>query len=225
MKIIVLHGDHSQASYERLQKFIEVAKKRNWEIQRIDSNKSLSLPEALTSTALFASNRLFILEGIKNIKKQELDWLAKKSAKIEGNLVIYHDGFIPSTFLKSLPKNTKIEEFKLPRLIFTFLDSFSPKNSQKTLKLFHQVSEKEPVEFIFAILAKHLRDLHWVKVDAEGPGYPSWRISKLKKQAKLFSESLLKEVISDLAEADVKAKTSKASLKDSLDFLIATKLE
>ena len=153
MKTILLHGDYTQASYERLQKFIKVAKKRGWEIQRINSNKSLSLPEALTSTALFASNRLFVLEGVRNIKKQELDWLAKKSAKIEGNLVIYHGGFLPQTILKSLPKDTKIEEFKLPRLIFAFLDSFFPKNSKKALKLFHQVSEKEPVEFIFALLA------------------------------------------------------------------------
>ncbi len=225
MKTILLHGDYTQASYERLQKFIKVAKKRGWEIQRINSNKSLSLPEALTSAALFASNRLFVLEDVRSIKKQELEWLAKKSVKIEGNLVIYHGGFLPQTILKSLPKDTKIEEFKLPRLIFAFLDSFFPKNSKKALKILHQVSEKEPVEFIFALLARHLRDLYWVKVDVEGLNYPSWRISKLKKQAKFFSESLLKEMISDLAEADIKAKTSKASLKDSLDFLIITKLE
>ncbi len=225
MKTILLHGDYTQASYERLQKFIKVAKKRGWEIQRINSNKSLSPPEALTSAALFASNRLFVLEDVRSIKKQELEWLAKKSVKIEGNLVIYHGGFLPQTILKSLPKDTKIEEFKLPRLIFAFLDSFFPKNNKKALNLFHQVSEKEPVEFIFALLSRHLRDLYWVKVDAEGLNYPSWRISKLKKQAKFFSESLLKEVILDLAEADIKAKTSKASLKDSLDFLIITKLE
>jgi hypothetical protein len=168
MKTILLHGDYTQASYERLQKFIKVAKKRGWEIQRINSNKSLSLPEALTSTALFVSNRLFVLEDVRSIKKQELDWLAKKSVKIEGNLVIYHGGFLPQTILKSLPKDTKIEEFKLPRLIFIFLDSFFPKNSKKALKLFHQVSEKEPVEFVFALLARHLRDLYWVKVDIKG---------------------------------------------------------
>jgi len=226
MKTILLHGDHTQASYERLQKFIRMAKKRDWEIQQIDSNKSLSLPEILTSTALFSSNRLFILEDISALKKQELDWLAQKSAEIEGNLIIYHQGVLPRTFLKSLPKEIKIEEFKLPKLIFNFLDSFFPRNSRRTLKLFHQVLEKEPVEFVFALLARHLRDLYWLKVDPKkGPGYSRWRLSKLRKQAGFFPESLLKEIISEMAEADVKAKTSQGDLREFVDFLIMTKLE
>jgi len=45
MKIILIHGDHSLKSYERLQTLINVAKERDWEIVKIDPENKMSLPE------------------------------------------------------------------------------------------------------------------------------------------------------------------------------------
>ena len=56
------------------------------------------------------------------------------------------------------------------------------------------------------------------------PNYPDWRLNKLKSQSNKFSDKLLKEIINDLSNIDVKVKTSKANLKDSLDLLIVKKL-
>ena len=134
--------------------------------------------------------------------------------------------------MKQLPKIDKVEEFKLPKLIWSFLDSCFPGNAKNALLLLHEIIKNEPVEFVFSLLAKHLRDLYWVKVDSppgqrpSGPvAYPSWRVEKLKRQSHKFSEGSLEDLINSLAQADIKAKTSQGELIDLLDFIIATKLE
>lgn len=225
MKIILLHGDNTIKSYERLTTFIEVAKKRNWEIVQISQDSPLSLSESLSSQSLFIKEKLFILENLNKINKKELDWLKKKAEKLDGTLIIYYPGGIPSNLLKTLPQTIKIEEFKLPKLIFVLLDSLYPKNSKKILKLLHQTLENQPVEFIFALISRHFRDLYWVKVDPKTLELPGWRLLKTKKQASLFSEEQVKDIIYNLTEADIEAKTSKSSLISSLDLLIATKLK
>lgn len=211
MKIIILHGDNTLKFYERLSKFISEAKKRGWEITDYDEN-------SISNQTLFGNERFYILKDFKTLSKKQIERLEK----YDGNLIIYHEGNIPALFIKTLPKDTKIEKFELPRLVFKFADSFFPRNSNNCLKLLHDLSTNEPIELTFFWLSRHLRDLYWVKIGKLG--YPDWRISKLKSQANKFSDELLKEVISDLAEIDVKVKSSKANLKDSLDLLIVKKL-
>ena len=225
MKIIVLHGDNIEKIYERLQKFIKEAKKRGWDIARISPSANLSLPEILTGESLFNSESLYIWENFSKLRRRELEWLKKKSSRVEGTLVIYNQGFIHKSTLNSLPAHKKIEEHTLPKLIWKFLDSFYPKNTKNCLKLLRQVVKHDPEEFVFALLARHLRDLYWVKADADGLPYPSWRVSKLKSQAEKFANGQLREIISELADEDIKAKTSKINIADSLDFLVVTHLE
>lgn len=225
MNIIVVHGDHIGKSLKRLEKFIDVAHERGWEIVRIDSADKSSLQETLTSESLFQKERLFVLEKPTIFGKKELDWLREKSKNLQGNLVIYHQDTLKKDFLNSLPRGIKIEEFKLSENIFDFLDSFFPGNSKKSIKILHALLGKEPVEFVFALLARHLRDLYLAKVAPQKLWYQPWRVQKLKRQASLFKEDRLKEIISSLAQMDIAAKTSKEALGDSLDLLIATRLE
>ncbi|HTK03588.1 MAG TPA: hypothetical protein VL401_02350, partial [Alphaproteobacteria bacterium] len=126
MKVIILHGEDTVKSYARLKQFINVAKKRNWEI----------LYDDLQGTAsLFGKERLTILRDYKLFKNN----------KIDGTLVIYHEGNLPAAFLKTLPKDTRIEEFKLPKLIWNFLN-------KPTIEMFHEIIKTEAPEFIFVML-------------------------------------------------------------------------
>ncbi len=206
MKLIILHGDFTAKSYERLSKFISEAKKRGWEISDYDH-------ETVGNQSLFAGERFVVLRDYKTLNKKDIS----KLNNYPGTLVIYNEGNIPQTFLKTLT-NPKIEEFKLPKIIWNFLDNFS-------IRLFHEVIKTEPVEFVFSLLAKRFRDLYWVQVSPETLLYQSWRISKLKKQASNYSTNQLSRLINKLAEIDIKVKTSKANLTSSLDFLFLTKLE
>ncbi|MGA2910714.1 MAG: hypothetical protein ABSE04_02885 [Candidatus Microgenomates bacterium] len=224
MKIIILHGDDEKKLYERLSKFTEVAKQRSWEVSYLDSS-SLSIQEQLRTSSLFSAERFFIIRDITRLDKKGLQWLSEKSKDLTGNLIIYHEGYISQGILKSLPKETKVEEFKLPVILWNFLDGLYPGNSEKSIKQFHKLIEKEPPEFIFTLIAKLFRDLYWVKVDALSIPYPSWRVGKLKPQASKFTIEELKNLIDKLADIDIKVKTSKTDLLSALDLLIIKNLQ
>ncbi len=222
MKVIVLHGDNERASYQRLEKFIEVARARGWQVNFLDSPEGIS--EKLSRVSLFGQQPFFVIRNINKWPPSALKKTKKVLEKGEGTVVVYHHDFLGKTTLESLPKGVKLEEFKLPKLIFDFLDSFYPGNAKRTLTLLHQVLKKEPPEFVFALLARHVRDLYWAKTDSSMP-YPPWRIQKLKNQAGKFSQEALEEIIKSLSETDIKVKTSQAELASSLDLLAVTLLK
>jgi DNA polymerase III delta subunit len=223
MKIIILEGDDERKLYERLTKFVEIANGRSWEVAYLD-DPALSIQEQLSSTSLFGNERFFIIRDIARLGKKELEWISKKSKDLPGNLIVYHEGYVPAGILKALP-DAKIEEFKLPVILWNFLDGLYPGNSAKSIKQFHQIISREAPEFIFTLIAKLFRDLYWVKVDDKSLPYPSWRMGKLKSQSSKFTPEQLKLIISTLAEIDINVKTSKADLISSLDLLILKQLE
>lgn len=223
MKIIVLHGDDTKKSFERLEKFVEAAKQRLWEVSYLDNGESIR--EELSSPSLFGSERFYILRDIKLFGKEEMIWINKNFESLAGNLIIYHEGELGKTFLKALPKSIKIEEFKLPVLLWNFLDGIYPGNPAKNVKQFHQLIETEPPEFIFTLISKLFRDLYWVKVGASNLPYQPWRVSKLKAQSSKFNLNQLKKIIEKLSEIDIEVKTSKADLVSSLDLLLLKLLE
>jgi len=75
------------------------------------------------------------------------------------------------------------------------------------------------------MLARHLRDLYWVKVEEESLDYPDWRVLKLAKQAAKFTTSDLEFLISALSEIDIKTKTSDSDLRTMLDLMIVKYLK
>ncbi len=212
MKIIVLHGDDIGKSYERFQKFVTEAKRREWEILYDDLSLTLSL---------FGQERLTVIRDYKLITKKILSSLSK----IDGTLVIYHESDLPKTFLQILPQNTKVEEFKLPKLIWNFLEHIYPGNSEKLVAELHRVIKNEAPEFVFTLAARQLRDLYWVKINSKSLPYQSWRVGKLKSQASKFQTEDLKEIINKLSEIDIQAKTGKSDLISSLDLMILKQLE
>lgn len=206
MKIIVLHGDNCEKSYHRLTKFIEAAKNRGWEIVYDD----ISL-----TPSLFGLEKLIIIGNLQILGKKEIDAISK----VPGTLVIYKEGNIPQVFLKTLPKDTRIEKFELPKLIWNFLDNPS-------IKLLHKVIDKNnPIEFVFTLLCRRFRDLYWIKTDPKSLNRQSWQIFKLKRQSEKYALDTLKLIINKMAEIDEEVKTGEAKLLPALDLLFATKLK
>lgn len=137
MKIIILHGDDVNRSYQRLTKFINEAKKRGWDIvnDKIEDTPSL-----------FGTEKLIIIRDYKSIGKKELNLIKK----IPGTLVVYSEKNLPMTFIKSLPIDTKIEKFELPQLLWKFLDTFD-------INIFHKLIEIQPVEYVLAMMTWKLK--------------------------------------------------------------------
>ncbi len=223
MKIIVLHGDDERKIYGRLQKFVDVARIRSWEVVNIEDTALFR--ENISSASLFGGERFFILKDASKLVKKDFEWIRKNEPNLSGNLIIYNEGYIAKKILDSLPKDAKVEEFKLPKLIFNFLETLIPGNSQKSLKLLHQIIERDAPEMVFMLIVRQFRDLYWAKVDADSMPYPDWRILKLKSQSSKFSGDLLKGIINKLAEIDIEVKTSKAEIVSSLDLLMVKQLK
>jgi len=224
MKIIVLHGDDTQKSYLRLKKFIDTARERSWEIEFID-DPTINFEEILSGNSLFGNERIFILRNVKKVSKKQFEWMNKNYKNLSGNLIIYNEGTLGVTVLKELPKDSKIEEFKLPVLLWNFLDRIAPGNPSNTLVTFHKIIEKSPPEFVFTLIARQIRDLYWIKADPNSSAFPSWRASKLKSQASLFTIEKLQTLLNELSLLDIKVKSSKTDLVSSLDLLIIKHLE
>lgn len=224
MKIIVLHGDDYIKSTERLKTFREVAENRGWEYQRV-SDSSANIVEVLSGQSLFVGDKLVVIDDTKLVSTSVAKWIEKNQKNYTTTLVIYSDKKLPSTLIKLLPKDTKIEESKLPTKLWTLLDSFYPGNVKIFIKLLHEVVATEPIELIFSLLSKQLRDIYWVTIDESSFPQKGWRTNKLKSIGKFFSIKSLKEIIGEFAEIDIKSKTSDSNLLDLLDFIAISKLK
>lgn len=141
MKIIVLHGDDTQKSYERLMVFINEAKKRNWKIT------DFSLEE-IENQSLFDEESFYILKDytrLDSASSRGRKSTVEKLKKYSGNLIIYNTGKIPAPTLKNLGAD-KTELFELPQLLWKFLDNM-------TIKGFHELLETQAAEYILAMMS------------------------------------------------------------------------
>ena len=224
MKIFIINGEHTLNSYNRLQDYIKRAKEKDWEIQYAE-NDGKNIKDIFLGQSLFQKERLLILKDIKLINPNLIKWLKNNEKRLTGSVIFYHRGIIPARLIKSLPKTDKVEEFKITKLIWSFLDSFFPGNAKSSYKLFHEVIKNEAVEFVFAMLARQIRDIYWAKVDPKTMEYPSWRVAKYKNLSSRFDKETLEELIDEMCRTDINAKTSHTDLSRSLDFIIAKYLE
>ncbi|MFC1710036.1 hypothetical protein ACFL0F_00040 [Patescibacteria group bacterium] len=225
MKVLLIHGDDTYNSYKYLCELIKTSKKKNWQIIKIDPKKKEKLSDNIAQNSLFEKKRLFILENYKSLGKADLKWIKDKLEDTQGYLVIYERGKIQAGFIKAVEKSKKEKTFELPSVVFKFLDAFYPGNGKEALNLLHLVKKRQPVEFLFTMLSRHLKDLYWVSIDPSSIPYASWRVSKLEKQAKRFPEEKIKNIIKILSDLDIKVKTTSESLEDSLDLIILQELE
>lgn len=225
MEIILIHGEYSSKSYQRLQVYIKRAREKDLEILRYEKDSLQNFREFLSQQGLFSQKRLFVVEDLSSLSTGDLNWLGKSVEKLEGFLLLCSQDQVKSRQIDLLPNLKKNEEFKIPKSIFVFLNSFYPKNAKNCLIFLHELLNFENQEFLFYMLSKQVRDLYWSKVSPSSIPYPSWRVERLERQAMKFSKEKLEEIINELSKIDIKAKTSQGSLIDLLDLLITTRLE
>src|SRR3990170_5746512 len=110
MKIIILHGEDTLRSYERLTRFTGVARRRGWEVLYDDLS---------VTPSLFGAERLIVIRDVRLINSKILNVLDK----IKGTLVVYSEADLPAAFLKIFSPTSRKEKFDLPKVIWQFLDN------------------------------------------------------------------------------------------------------
>ena len=223
MKVTLIHGDDILKARNRYRHIVDAIRVRGWEIVNI--NLSRPIAEQLRSNSLFSDEILFVLETAEKLTTADLSWLTKNASDYSANLLLLYKGKVLKTYINKLPKETKEEKFEIPQELFKMLDSTYPGNTRVVLNLVHKVVKNQPVELVFFMLARQFRDLYWVLVDEKSTGLPSWRIGKMKVQAKRFGEEKLGKMINKLADLDIKSKTSQLDLGQSLDLFLISSLQ
>lgn len=221
--ITIIHGDDIVAS----RTYFNEQKSKAETVFSFSGIYSLTqLMQALEGSLFTETPSLFIenlLSKKKNTEKDDIiAYLAKQ--KKHSDVYIWEDSEIS---LKNLQvfKTADIKTFKLPKLLFTYLDSLKPEDSKHLIMLFHQLLTQTDVDFVFAMIIRQFRLLLAVsepdsieEIKRLGP----WQITKLKKQRSFFTEKQLLLQYNKLLLIDNKLKTGTLilTLTQAIDFFL-----
>lgn len=234
--MLILHGENTIKSREKLVSVLEAARLAKLDITRLYAKELTvaNLEEAFAATSLFGTDKVILIEELhslpKSAKKDELIKLVStKSAQhaqdLQGipTLVLWEKRQLTATMLKKF-SGAVTEEFKTSSLLFKWLDTFgSTKNIGTQLRDMHQIYDQDSAEFLFAMLSRQVRLLLSAKDDGQLKGAP-FMVAKIKKQAQQFSLEQLQAIHTKLLEIDTAQKTSSSrmSLQQQLDLLVVT---
>lgn len=222
--ITIIHGDDIVAS----RKFL------NDEKSKTENTKTFSGTYLLTDIiqtlegSLFEGETSVFIENLlgkkKNTEKEEIISYLSKNASLT-NVYIWEDAEIPVKTVQVF-KTAQNKLFKLPKLLFTFVDSLKPETGKNLIVLFHQLLDQTDADFVFAMIIRQFRLLIAISEDDsidEVKRLSPWQIAKIKKQKSLFTEKQLLLQHNKLFNIDSKLKTGTLSLSliQAIDFFLS----
>ena len=234
--IYLLHGLNHLASRNYLNLLISQAKLKNQEIIRLDGEEVGlgDLKQVMDAGSLFGQDRLVIVENFFSRQQSKeklaiLKYLLKRDKPfketIPKQIIFWEKKQISASILKKLSKEWQIKLFKIPAIIFKFLDSLRPNNSKVLLSLLQQSIKADSANFVFYMLARQVRFLILTKdLGKAGLPLPSWQQAKFLKQVENFTLKQLIIIYKKLLEVDTVVKSGQTlmSLESHLDLLITS---
>lgn len=220
--MIIIHGEDSNKSYQRLISLTEELQNKQFEVitHDIQELEITLLRQELGSSGLFGSSKCFVFKNIlsSNKSKNKDKIIETINLATSHEIIIWENKAVSVSALKSFPQ-AKVESFAISPVIFKFLDSLRPGNTKNILLSWKKMQEEgiEP-EFVFAMLVRQIKLLLQAK---SGPGslklapYPARLITT---QSAYFTEKHLLDLYKRLYDIDEKIKTGTGSAP--LDQLI-----
>jgi hypothetical protein len=147
---------------------------------------------------------------VKSKGKDELIDLIAKNAEGETQLLLLENKVLTVTMLKKFP-TAKVMVFKLPMLLFSFVDSIGLQPPARLITSFHQIIQTQDAEFVFAMIMRQVRLLLAYVSDGSYSGSPFGR-NKIVTQSSHFQLGKLMELHRQLLAIDIGQKTSKSAL-------------
>ena len=198
--ITLLNGDNVEASRGELNRLKLEAKGREMRTVEGRSVDSGTLVQSLESSSLFSITTLIIIEqlfgklGRQTKKISEYSGMLAKAGK-DADIIIWEDKELGEATIKQLGPGVTVRLFKLPVLIFQFLDTLS-------LSMFERLCETEPPELVFSMLVKRVRQLI-----SPPEGLADWQLARLTRQAKSFTMNERISLYGKLGEAEYAIKS------------------
>lgn len=223
--MIIIHGDNLVESRQFLSEKIDEAKRTKKELAYFQGKKIElgDFHQALEAKSLFGGEKLVVVENFLSQSPAEkiIDYLIKNQPK---NLVIWEGKEISLNKINKLKAQSKL--FKLPPIIFKFLDAFLPRNGRYSLRLLKQAVNQSSAENVFYMLARQIRYLIIAQqLGEEGLiGLHPFQQKKMITQTKKFKLGQLLTIHRKLLYIDWQQKTGQApiDLAGQLDLLVAS---
>jgi DNA polymerase III delta subunit len=198
--ITLIHGDDTIISRNELNHIRNGLSGR--EIRMVNGKTAdiNRLIQTLESPSIFGNDTAVIFENLLSSLGRKIKTAGEycdllKSASGKGTeIILWEDRIVSPGMIGNLGKNIRISLYKLPALVFTFLDNFRPGNEKFLLDVYGKLSVNEPVELLFAMLLRRIRQLIIIKDGILPEGMQIWQSARLTSQAKYFSMEQLTDM-------------------------------
>lgn len=204
-------------------------KEKNFEIIRIDGEKAIltDFKQALEAFSLFGQERLVVVENLFTRQKSNerdliMGYLAKNAETFPA-MILWERKLVGAVELRKLSSFFESRVFKVPIIVFRFIDSFVPSGKLALLNLLNGF-DNDSLNFGFNLLAYRLSQL--IVVKDLGPAeakLSGWQKQKVLAQADKFSLKKLIKLYKSMLRIDKDIKTGNTlmDLKWHLDLLVA----
>ncbi|MCJ7826107.1 hypothetical protein MUP56_00630 [Patescibacteria group bacterium] len=212
--VTILHGDNIVASRNELNRLKGAAKGK--EIRDINGKNldEASLRQAVESSSLFGDTLCIVIEQLfTNLGRKEK--LIKLYASIlmdaskQNEIILWESKELGKTAVSLFPANC-IKFFKLPAVIFQFLDALRPQNQKNLLTIFDGLVNTEAPELVLYMIESRVRQLIEVKDGVMPNKMSPWQQSRLTNQGKSFTMDKLLVMHQQLIDLEYSFKTGTA---------------
>lgn len=239
MHMIIIHGDNQFESRRQLGTIITQYKQDGFAITRLEAAKITlaALDDAFGTTSLFAQPELIIIEGVHSLptsqkKKEILQKIvaftkqARSESESAKTCVLWESRTLTKPMLKPFVElGVFVKEYPISQTLFRWLDSLSTDQHTKKMQLtlLAKTIEQENEFVIFTMLCRQIRLLLEVKTGGM-PKVAPFILTKLQKQARVFTEEQLLAAHKKLYILDLQMKSSKdyLSVPAQLDLFVIT---
>lgn len=228
--LIFIYGDNQAESRKKLYELIETYKEKG-EILRLDDNASeTDFREAVTSDSFFSELRIVTLQNFYKGKssKWKTEINLKNMEASENVYVFWEDADLNAAGKKAMgfANRKNVFEFKIPNLIWIFLDNIKPEGSSNQIQLFRECLKTVDENYLFLMMVRQFRLLLLSKEKFKD--YPSdykrltFQKYKLNKQASYFTLEELLKIYKKLLLIEESLKTGKGiyDLKIEIEKLL-----
>ncbi|MBI5613947.1 hypothetical protein HY947_03400 [Candidatus Gottesmanbacteria bacterium] len=225
--ITLLHGDNIEESRKEFVRIKNEAQGRELrDLTEFVSDEN-ALRQGLESHSLFGSDLLVVFENaLSHFGRKEKaldDFLSIVLSSPSVDILFWENKEIGKGTIAKLG-SSKVKIFKLPVVLFAFLDAIAPNNVPTIIDLYRKTVAINDPYLVFTMTARRVHDLLCVMEGVSADPSQAWQLGRLTKQAKLFTIEKLLFMQRSLLSLDISNKSglSALPLQASVELFLAT---
>lgn len=227
--LTLIHGDDTAAS----RNYYLTERQKSTEKKIIDGTTTTltDLMQILSGNGLFGDQETIFIEELFSKRKstKDIEELTNfLSDQADAQIFVWESKTLTPKQIGSF-KKAVVKEFKIPSVVFAFLDSIKPGNTKIMIKLYHDILAQEDAMYVLVMLMRQVRILLALndpseQTISEVSRMAPWQKNKMQKQAQWFGKEKLLQLHDRLFGLEYGQKTGNLPLPltDAIDFLLTS---